>query len=113
VIKKTKEVFSMKKEKPIKMQKPVSNKPAGRYFKAIKKKEHEAGWMALFRIGVVAFIIFVALALIFGYARTLTLGTIIMNGIWTAVLVVAVVVFIVGLITVSENTAKEIKLKAK
>jgi uncharacterized membrane protein (DUF485 family) len=113
IIKKTKEVFSMKGEKSAKTQKSVSKKPAGKYFRAVKKKEHEAGWMALFNIGIVAFIVFVALALIFGYAKTLTMGTILMNGIWTAVLVVVVVVFIVGLITVSENTAKEMKPKAK
>lgn len=92
-------------------KKSVSDKPiSNKYFKDVKKKKHEAGWMALFKIGIVAFLIFVVLALAFGYGKTLTMAAIIMSGIQVAILVVAVVIFIVGLITVSENTANEMKI---
>jgi uncharacterized membrane protein (DUF485 family) len=95
------------------VQKPVQSrvKPASKekYFKDIKRKKHEAGWLALLKIGVVAFFIFVVLALAFGYGKTLAISTILLNGIQVGVLVIVLVVFIIGLITISENTSNEIK----
>jgi hypothetical protein len=51
----------------------------------------------------------VVLALAFGYGKTLAISTILLNGIQVGVLVIVLVVFIIGLITISENTSNEIK----
>lgn len=85
--------------------------PKKRYFRDIKKKKHEAGWLALLKIGVVAFIIFVILSLAFGYSKTLSIPRILLSGLQVAILVIVLIVFIVGLINVSENTASELKRK--
>ena len=94
-------------------QKPVQSMAKSnskvKYFKDIRMKRHEASWFALLKIGIIAFFIFVVLALAFGYGRTLTMSTIFMNGIQVGVLVIVLVVFIVGLITISENTSNEMK----
>jgi|GEM_PF-5821801 len=82
-----------------------------RYFKDIKRKKHEAGWMALIKIGIVAFFIFVVLALAFGYATVMPLADILFGGFQVAVMVIVLIIFIVGLITVSENTVNELKKK--
>jgi hypothetical protein len=85
--------------------------PRGKYFKDLKRKKHEAGWLSLLKIGLMALAIFVVLALIFGYGRTMSISNLLLSGLQVGVLVIALVIFIVGLITVSENTAKEIKKK--
>lgn len=85
--------------------------PKQKYFKDLKKKKHEAGLLSLLKIGVVAYFIFVILALAFGYGKTLPISRLLLSGLQVAVMIVLLIVFIVGLITVSENTVKEFKGK--
>lgn len=80
-----------------------------KYFKNIKRKKHEAGWLALLKIGAVAFFIFVILALSFGYGNTLSITNLLLSGLQVALMVVILIIFIIGLITISENTTKEVK----
>lgn len=91
-----------------KVQKPIQKK---KYFKNIKRKKHEAGWVALLKIGVIAFFIFVILALTFGYGSTMPMTSILFSGLQVAFMVIVLIIFIVGLITVSENTINEVKTK--
>jgi uncharacterized membrane protein (DUF485 family) len=94
-------------------KKAVPIKSKQRYFKEVRKKKHEAGWISLLKIGVMAFFIFVILALAFGYAKIMTMSGILASGLQLAVLVILLIVFIIGIITVSENTALECCRKRK
>ena len=81
------------------------------YLKPVVKKKHEAGWVSTIKIGIIAMIIYLVLAVVFGYAKTTPFKTLLVNGIQVGVLIMAVIIFIVGLITLSENTINEIKKK--
>jgi len=94
-----------------KKQVAVKSAPKGKYFKDIKRKKHDAGWVSLLKIGLMALAIFVVLALIFGYGRTMAISNLLLSGLQVGILVIVLIIFIIGLITVSENTAKEIKKK--
>lgn len=92
------------------MAKKKSNKPARRpYLKPVVKKKHEAGWLSIIKIGIIAAIIYLVLAFIFGYGGLLPFPQLIMNSIQVGVLIILVIIFIVGLITISENTAMEVR----
>ncbi len=92
------------------MTKKKSKKPARRsYMKPVVKKKHEAGWLSIIKIGVIAAIIYLVLALIFGYGGLLSIPQLLMNAVQVGVLIIIVIIFIVGLITISENTSMEVR----
>jgi len=81
------------------------------YLKPVVKKKHEAGWVSTIKIGAIATIIYLVLAVVFGYAKTTPFKILLINGIQVGILIIAAIIFIVGLITISENTVQEIKKK--
>ena len=99
--------MAKKKSVPKKAEQPAQK----RYFKDIKRKKHEAGWVSLIKIGCAAFFLFVVLAFGFGYGSVLPVTTILFSGLEVGLMVIMLVIFIVGLITVSENTVSEMRKK--
>jgi uncharacterized membrane protein (DUF485 family) len=81
------------------------------YLKPVVKKKHEAGWVSTIKIGIIAMVIYLVLALVFGYAKTTPFAKLLINSTQVGMLIMVVIIFIVGLITISENTVREIKKK--
>lgn len=77
-------------------------------FKTIEKKEHEINWKIIGKIAGFSFIAYILIVSIINYNMVMSNGFLwlLINSIKTTMLVVAVIIFIVGLIAVSENTAR-------
>lgn len=82
-----------------------------RYLKPVVKKKHEAGWISTIKVGIISMVVYIILALIFGYAKTTPFTRLLLNGAQIGILIMVTIIFIVGLIAISENTVLEIKKK--
>jgi len=96
----------MAKKKRSSKKKVSKKKNISPKFKFIKK-QHEVGWITTLRIAILAFIIYMIIALMVGVDSNLR--ELMASAFWFGVLVIFLLALIIGIVKITENTNEEVK----